>query len=57
VRDLTRPEPYYWLGALCDQEGDTRQAAHYYCVALDINPTFQPAREALRKVGRMSPER
>ena len=57
VRDLTRPEPYYWLGALCDQEGDTRQAAHYYYIALDINPTFWPAREALIQLGQISPER
>ena len=57
VRDLTRPEPYYWLGALCDQEGDTRQAAHYYYMALDVSPTFRPAREALMKLRRVSPER
>ena len=57
VRDLTRPEPYYWLGALCDQEGDTRQAAHYYSIALNVSPTFRPAREALIHLGRMSPER
>jgi two-component system, OmpR family, alkaline phosphatase synthesis response regulator PhoP len=57
VRDLTRPEPYYWLGALCDQEGDTRQAAHYYSIALNVSPTFRPAREALIHLGRVSPER
>ncbi len=57
LRDLARPEPYYWLGVLCDQEGDTRQAAHYYYIALDISPTFQPAHEALIHLGRMSPER
>ena len=57
VRDLTRPEPYYWLGVLCDQEGDTRQAAHYYSIALNVSPTFRPAREALIHLGRVSPER
>jgi len=53
VRDLTRPEPYYWLGYLCEDEGDTRQAAHYYYMALDFNHTFQPAREALQHLGRL----
>ena len=57
LRDLARPEPYYWLGVLCDQEGDTRQAAHYYYMALDVSPTFRPAREALMKLRRVSPER
>ena len=57
LRDLTRPEPYYWLGALRDQEGDTRQAAYYYYIALNVSPTFRPAREALIHLGRMSPER
>ena len=57
LRDRTRPEPYYWLGALSDHDGDSRQAAHYYSMALDVHPTFQPAREALMKVGRMNPNK
>jgi DNA-binding response OmpR family regulator len=57
VRDLTRPEPYYWLGVLSDNDGAARQATHYYSMALDVSPTFRPAREALMKLGRMSPER
>jgi DNA-binding response OmpR family regulator len=57
LRDLTRPEPYYWLGVLSDNDGDARQAAHYYYMALDVSPTFRPASEALMKLGRMSPER
>jgi TolA-binding protein len=56
LRDLIRPEPYYWLGELCDHEGDTHQAAHYYSIALNVSPTFRPAREALMQLGRMSPE-
>jgi DNA-binding response OmpR family regulator len=47
LRDATRPEPYYWLGFLYESEGDTRQAMHYYSMALEVHHTFQPAREAL----------
>lgn len=47
LRDATRPEPYYWLGFLCESEGNIRQAVHYYSMALEVYHTFQPAREAL----------
>jgi TolA-binding protein len=57
LRDRTRPESYCRLGVLSDHDGDTRQAAHYYSLALAVNPTFQPAREALMKVGRMNPNK
>lgn len=51
LRDLMRPEPYYLLGHLYEDEGDMRQAAHYYYMALDVNHTFQPARDALLRLG------
>ncbi len=54
LRELMRPEPYYRLGSLSEEEGDMRQAAHYYYMALDVRPTFQPAREALVRLGRMN---
>jgi DNA-binding response OmpR family regulator len=53
LRDLTRPEPTYWLGVLCEKEGDMRQAIHYYYMALDANHTFQPALETLTRLGRL----
>ncbi len=53
LRDLTRPEPPYWLGVLCEQEEDRRQAVHYYYMALDAKYTFQPARDALTRLGRL----
>jgi DNA-binding response OmpR family regulator len=56
VRDLTRPEPYYWLGYLCEVEGDLRQAAHYYYMARDTDSTFQPALAALTRLGRIDPK-
>jgi DNA-binding NtrC family response regulator len=57
LRDLMRPEPYYWLGYLCEDEGDTRQAAHYYYMALDVHHTYQLAREAIIRLGRISSQR
>jgi TolA-binding protein len=57
LRARARPEPYYWLGVLSDNDGDARQATHYYDMALDVSPTFRPAREALMKLGRIRPER
>jgi DNA-binding NtrC family response regulator len=53
LRDLRRSEPYYGLGQLCEVEGDTRQAAHYYYMALDVNHTFRPAHDALVRLGRI----
>jgi DNA-binding response OmpR family regulator len=53
LRDLTRPEPTYWLGVLCEKEGDMRQAVHYYYMALDANHTFQPALDALTRLGQL----
>jgi two-component system, OmpR family, alkaline phosphatase synthesis response regulator PhoP len=57
LRDHTRPEPYYQLGSLCEDEGDGRQAAHYYYLALDANPTFALAREALVRLRYIEPKR
>jgi DNA-binding NtrC family response regulator len=56
LRDGTRPEPYYQLGSLCEQEGDERQAVQYYYLALDASHTFHPAREALVRLQRLKPE-
>lgn len=56
LRDITRPEPYYRLGYLCEAEGDTRQAAHWYYMALDANHAFQPARDALERLGYIDPK-
>lgn len=51
LRDPSRPEPYYWLGYLCENENDLRQAAHYYYMALDAHHSYQPARDALLRLG------
>ena len=52
-RDLTRPEPYFQLGELAEIEGHTAHAAHYYYMALDAQSDFQPARDALKRLGRL----
>ena len=53
LRDIKRPEPYFWLGLLCEADGDARLAAQYYYMALDTSPTFDPAREALIRLGHL----
>ncbi len=55
LRDVARPEPYYRLGCLSETEGDARQAAHWYYMALDANHAFRPAREALKRLGYIDP--
>lgn len=56
-RDVTRPEPYYWLGYMAEGEGDQRMALQYYFMALDASRDFEPAREALKRLGHLSSER
>lgn len=52
-RDLSRPEPYFQLGELAELDGRSSHAAHYYYMALDAQSTFQPARDALKRLGRL----
>lgn len=52
-RDLSRPEPYFQLGELAEMDGRSSHAAHYYYMALDAQSTFQPARDALKRLGRL----
>jgi DNA-binding NtrC family response regulator len=51
MRDLTRPEPCFQLGELSEQDGNVREALHYYYMALDADQTFEPARAALKRLG------
>ena len=52
MREVTRPEPYYWLGYISELEGDKRRAMQYYSLALDASQAFEPAHEALKRLGR-----
>jgi DNA-binding response OmpR family regulator len=51
LRDLTRPEPRYLLGEFYENEGNVDQAVGYYYMALDAQSSFEPAREALIRLG------
>jgi two-component system, OmpR family, alkaline phosphatase synthesis response regulator PhoP len=53
MRDLSRPEPYYQLGELCEAEGRVSHAVQYYYMALEAQPTFEPAHAALTQLGRL----
>jgi DNA-binding NtrC family response regulator len=52
-RAFDRAEPYYWLGFLCEGEGDAKRAAQYYYMALSANRSFEPAVEALKRLGKI----
>jgi FixJ family two-component response regulator len=54
LRDESRPEPYYWLSEVCEDQGNVREALHYYCRALDVGPTFQPTRKALGRLKQLA---
>ena len=53
MRDLNRPEPYYQLGRLCEEEGRVGHAVQYYYMALEAQPAFEPARAALKRLGHL----
>jgi YesN/AraC family two-component response regulator len=50
MREVTRPEPYYWLGHISELEGDKQRARQYYSLALDANANYEPADEALKRL-------
>ena len=53
IRDLSRPEPYYRLGEICEEEGRVGHAVQYYYMALEAQPAFEPARAALKRLGHL----
>lgn len=48
-----RAEPYYWLGFLWETEKDERRAIQYYYMAVSADHSFQPAVEALKRLGKL----
>jgi DNA-binding response OmpR family regulator len=48
--DPGHPEAYNLLGALFEIKGDGLEAQKFYRAALDINPTYKPARANLERV-------
>ncbi|HEX9143142.1 MAG TPA: response regulator [Candidatus Binatia bacterium] len=53
-RAFDRPEPYYWLGVLCEGEGEAKRAVQYYYMAVSASRTFEPATEALKRLGKIT---
>lgn len=53
IRIPDRPEPYYWLGHLCENEGDQKGAIQYYYMAVSAYHTYEPAVEALKRLGKL----
>ena len=53
IRAPDRPEPYYWLGYLCENEGDQKGAIQYYYMAVSAYHTYEPAVEALKRLGKL----
>jgi Flp pilus assembly protein TadD len=47
--DPGQPEVYNLLGALLEIQGDWLEAQKFYRAALDIDPTYQPARANLER--------
>jgi tetratricopeptide (TPR) repeat protein len=52
-RAADRPEPYYWLGYLCEAEGNQKRAIEYYYMAVSASHTYEPAVEALKRLGKL----
>jgi DNA-binding response OmpR family regulator len=48
-----RPEAYNILGGICEVQGDRHEANKNYRIALEMDPSYEPARKNLEKV--MSP--
>jgi CheY-like chemotaxis protein len=53
ARAFDRPEPYYWLGYLCEGEGEQKRAIQYYYMAVSASGTYEPAVEALKRLGKI----
>ena len=50
---LDRPEPYYWLGFLCENEGEEKRAVQYYYMAIAADHSFEPATAALKRLDKL----
>ena len=53
ARAVHRPEPYYRLGSLSEEEQDMRRAVQYYYMALSADRTYTPAADALKRLGKI----
>jgi DNA-binding NtrC family response regulator len=51
AEDSARPEAFNLLGAVHDMEGDHHTAMTNYRIALDLDPTYEPARHNMNQSG------
>ena len=53
LRALDRPEAYYELGKLSEDDGDSKQAVRYYYMAVTARSDYAPAVDALKRLGKL----
>ena len=53
VADLRHPEPWYWMGCLYEEQGESKSAAYCYYLSNDMRH-FEPALDALHRLGYLS---
>ena len=49
AQNMSMPEPHNLLGAIYELKGDILQAKKHYRAALDLDPTYIPAKENLHR--------
>ncbi|HTB23160.1 MAG TPA: hypothetical protein VK914_10690 [bacterium] len=55
VRDLRRPEPWYWIGRIQEELHDSMGAAYSYFMSRERG-RYEPASVALRRMGHLPKE-
>ena len=53
TRAFNRAEPYYGLGNLYEEDGDEKRAVQYYYMAVSADRSYEPAVEALKRLGKI----
>jgi Flp pilus assembly protein TadD len=49
--DFSRPEPWFGMGVVQERLGDNKAAGYCYYMASDLDIGYQPARQALERLG------
>jgi DNA-binding NtrC family response regulator len=53
ARAVNRPEPYFRLGRLAEEDGDQKRAVQYYYMAMSADRTYAPPMDALKRLGKI----
>lgn len=56
LQDSRRPEPWYWLGRVKEEQGNPKAAAYGYFWAWE-NCSYLPAKESLKRLGYLKAEK